>query len=136
MMLTITDIMAADFGAYSVEVTNACGSATSQSALLEEADPADCENVFNRGDCNADMNLNIADPIFIMRFSFQGFAPPVCVSACDFNNDGFVDISDTIYGVTFIFMNGAPPPPPFGDCGPDSVPDDLPCPVYAACDLN
>ena len=130
---TIADVMVGDYGAYTVVVSNDCGSDTSAPADLVEPMAGQCEVEIIRGDCNADGSINIADPIYIMRFSFQGFAGPVCFDPCDFNDDGVVDISDTIYAISYIFTNGPAPLAPFDVCGPDPTPDSLVCPSFSEC---
>jgi len=104
-----------------------CGDASTPTCCEVE-----CQTPFDRGDCNIDGFVDIADGIYIMRFLFQGFPPSICMNACDHNGDGTVDVSDTVYIITYIFMNGTPPPPPFGDCGIVDQPNPG-CTMYPFC---
>ena len=130
---TIFDIDEEDYGAYTVEVSNSCGADLSGDALLVEPAQGDCDIAFRRGDCNADSMIDLADSIFVMRFTFQSFAPPACMDPCDVNDDGVVDISDTIFSLNYIFANGAPPMAPTIDCGFDPSDDGLNCLDFNAC---
>ena len=109
--------------------TTLCGNTTDPVCCTVE-----CQTPFQRGDCNVDGLVNIADGIYIMRFLFQGFAPSSCFDACDHNGDGFVDVSDAVYVLGYIFQGGTPPPPPFGSCGIDG--DGVPgCVSYSHCEI-
>ncbi len=126
--LTITDAQPTDSGVYEVVITNACGSVTSQIAtVMVDPDP---DPAFIRGDCNSDGIVNMADAIKIMRFTFQGFPVSSCLSACDHNDDGMVDLGDVIYMLQYIFLDGAAPPSPFGECLPDPTPSGETCLEY------
>ncbi|MGE3164451.1 MAG: hypothetical protein AB7O52_06075 [Planctomycetota bacterium] len=71
-------------------------------------------NPFLRGDCNADVQVDIADGVYLLNFLFQSGPDPVCDDACDFNDDGSLDATDAIQ--TFNYVLGLPvgsePPPP------------------------
>jgi len=131
---TIFNVVEDDYGAYTVEVSNDCGSVTSQTALLEDPAFGICETPFERGDCNADGHMDMADGIYIMRFSFQGFAPPGCLDACDHNDDGLVDVADSIWALTYIFLGGNAPLAPFGACGFDETLDEVDCEFFPPCE--
>lgn len=88
---------------------------------------------FRRGDCNADDQENLADAIFALGAIFGIGAQPVCVSACDANDDGGFDISDPVTILGVLFGGGAPLPPPNPGCGPDPTPDGLGCVVPPVC---
>ena len=47
-----------------------------------------------------------------------------CEDAADANDDEALDISDAIYVLGSLFVGGAPPPPPFPDCGADPTPEE------------
>jgi hypothetical protein len=80
-----------------------------------------------RGDANVDMQVDIADPILIGEYLFQGGPAPPCMSAADANDDGQVDNTDAVYLYTFLFMGGPRPPQPYPNCGGDPTQDDLHC---------
>ena len=63
--------------------------------------------------------------IFILRFLFADGPPPVCGDAADVNDDGALNLSDSVFGLAWLFSGGPPPPPPGGRVpGFDGTPDD------------
>jgi hypothetical protein len=72
---------------------------------------------FRRGDVNSDGKVNIADPISIVAALFMEAPLPTCLQAADWNGDGGADLSDAVYGLTYEFLHGPPPPAPFPGCG-------------------
>ena len=61
-------------------------------------------------------------------FLFAQAGSPLCMDAADVNDSGTVDLSDTIYALSFLFTNGPVPPPPGSTAaGIDSTPDTLGC---------
>ncbi|MCP3693498.1 MAG: hypothetical protein GY917_14960 [Planctomycetaceae bacterium] len=76
---------------------------------------------FQRGDANTDGGFDIGDPITTLGFLFTG-GSVTCQIALDANDDGGADIGDAIYMLGNLFTGGAPPPAPFGVCGPDPTP--------------
>ncbi len=87
-----------------------------------------CNVPFRRGDVNADGTVDIADAI---RQLLCLFGDPCvehwCPDASDANDDGRSNIADAITILSYLFARGAPPPPPFLDCGLDPTPDDIGC---------
>ncbi|MEE8143276.1 MAG: peroxidase family protein [Planctomycetota bacterium] len=88
---------------------------------------------FSRGDCNQDGVYNLADPIYIINYSFLNGDALHCEMACDANDDGNNDVADVIWGVTYLFLAGAPPFSPFPDCGPDPTAESLGCYQFDGC---
>jgi len=86
---------------------------------------ADC--TFVRGKVNPDAEIDIADPIFILHYLFQGSAAPVVLDAADVNDDGAIDIGDVIYLLAYLFAGGPAPLPPFPGPGIDPTEDSLGC---------
>ncbi len=86
---------------------------------------------FNRGDCNGDNVLNLADPIFLGQVLFGGGSVATCLDACDGNDDGNVDIADVVYVATHLFGGTPAPPAPFLSCGFDPTEDAFGCDFYA-----
>ena len=79
---------------------------------------------FIRGDADADGHISLIDVVFALRFltASSPLYPNTCLEAYDANGSGaFETISDPIYLLSWMFLGGAPPPPPFPDCGPSSV---------------
>ena len=78
------------------------------------------------GDFNQDGELDISDPIGLLRYLFIAGAPePPCAGGdldaggnlvlLDLNGDVSLDLSDAIYALSFLFAAG-PPPVPGADC--------------------
>jgi RHS repeat-associated protein len=88
---------------------------------------------FERGDCNADGQVNIADAIYLLAHLFSGGEDPLCFDAADTNDDGTINIADAIYLLAFLFSGGSPPPEPFDICGPDPTDDTLTCDSFPPC---
>jgi hypothetical protein len=55
------------------------------------------------------------------------------MDACDVNDSGAIEVGDPVLLLNHVFLNGRPPPTPWGACGPDPTPDDLTCESFAAC---
>ena len=72
---------------------------------------------------NGVLELRLLEPGPLLQYNFQGGREPPCLAACDANGDGEAtgEVSDAVYLLLFNFAGGAPPPPPFPDCG---APDD------------
>ncbi|MCH2584657.1 MAG: hypothetical protein MK138_07810, partial [Planctomycetes bacterium] len=78
------------------------------------------------GDFNQDGDLDISDPIGLLRYLFVAGAPePPCEGGdfdnggnlllLDLNGDVSLDLSDAIYALSFLFAAG-PPPVPGANC--------------------
>lgn len=86
---------------------------------------------FVRGDCNGDTMFNIGDPIAILDTVISGTFFPQCRDACDANDDGSLNIADSIFTLSALFTFGAPlPPAPHAACGLDPTADPLGCGFY------
>src|SRR5262249_6174650 len=110
---------------------NNCASENGLCFLLNETVPAssgdsnrngvpdECEGtLFHRGDPNQDGKHSVTDPVFLLRFLFQGGPAPPCAESADAQNDGKLDLADAIWLLKYIFLSGPPPAPP----GPVSAP--------------
>ncbi|MEM7264142.1 MAG: hypothetical protein AAF488_19305, partial [Planctomycetota bacterium] len=95
------------------------------------------ETPFFRGDANGDGDLNLSDPVFLLRFLFLGGTAPDCLEAADVNDDAGVNLSDAITALNYLFLGGSPPPPPgppgAEGCGLDSGGENLGCAMYDGC---
>ncbi len=87
---------------------------------------------FTRGDSNLDDMVNLGDVIGTLGHLFEG-NPTNCQDALDANDDGGVNLGDAIYTLSFLFSAGAPPPPPFAQCGVDPTADALGCDGPTGC---
>ena len=104
----------------------------------DACDPCeDCMPVFNRGDTNGDVVLDLSDAICLLGFLFTGGPPPGCMHTGDANNDDALDLSDAVTILAFLFQGGLPlpsPGPPTSACGADPAGGvDLGCDSYDGC---
>lgn len=91
------------------------------------------ETHFRRGDYDQDGTLDQTDCIDTLFHLFLGEPPPACLDAADSNDDGAIDISDPIYGLTFLYLGGQSiPAPGHLKCGIDPTADGLGCDSYQA----
>ena len=75
----------------------------------------DTAALFLRGDCNWDDHFNISDPISVLIIVFfEDFfgQTAICDDACDANDDGRLDLGDTLSLLHWLFLQGTPPPAP------------------------
>jgi hypothetical protein len=87
-----------------------------------------------RGDTNADGNFDISDVIVTLACLFLGAACPACPDVMDANDDGLTNIADSIYLLSWRFIEGPPPPAPFPACGKDPEADVLDdCESFSPC---
>jgi hypothetical protein len=63
----------------------------------------------NQGDANFDHEFNIADPISVIAFLFQGGPQPTCQGAADYASDGQIDIADPVAMLSALFLGGQSP---------------------------
>jgi len=88
---------------------------------------------FLRGDCNTDTQVDLADAATVIASQFQGFEVG-CLDACDSNDDGLINLADSVFLLNFLFLFGDLPPDPGPYmAGPDPTEDDLDCALPASC---
>ena len=91
--------------------------------------------LFERGDSNADGELDIVDAVHTLGFLFLGTPDALgCEDAADTTDDGTIDIADPVRGLSHLFLGAPAPPSPFGGCGEDPTNDPLGCAMYPPCD--
>jgi hypothetical protein len=78
---------------------------------------------FIRGDVDSSGRMNITDAINLNLLLFLGTAVQ-CQDAADYDDNGGLDISDTVGVLLFQFSTGAPPAAPYPDPGQDPTDDD------------
>ena len=91
------------------------------------------QSEFQRGDTDANGQLNLTDPVAALGFLFQGGSVPSCMDAADSNDDGQVNLTDAVYTLSHLFQGGTAPPAPFPDCGVDASEDELDCLEFESC---
>ncbi len=86
-------------------------------------------NLFKRGDATGNLDVNaLLDGLWLLRYLFDGQAPPVCFDAGDVNDNGAVEFLDPLALLLWQYGGGAPPSAPGIDvCGLDPTVDDLCC---------
>ncbi len=92
--------------------------------------PIASEGIFLRGDADSNLRLDLADAILNLIYMSNACPTcpmPVCPKALDVNDDGRIDIGDSIQLLTFLYLDGPPPQPPYPDEGVDPTPDNLEC---------
>ena len=62
-----------------------------------------------RGDANADGNINSADVAYLINYLFVGGPEPIPLEAGDPNCDGLVNSADVSYLINYLFVGGPPP---------------------------
>jgi hypothetical protein len=62
-----------------------------------------------RGDANADGNVNSADVAYLINYQFVGGPEPIPLEAGDPNCDGPVNSADVAYLINYQFVGGPPP---------------------------
>ncbi len=88
--------------------------------------------LFTRGDVNQDGGVNLADVVTLLAYLFAAADEPLCMDSADAGDDGKVNISDVVYLLAYQFGGGAPPRPPFYQCGLDTG-ESLGCKSYDPC---
>jgi hypothetical protein len=61
------------------------------------------------GDFDGSGSINIADPVYIIRYIFSGGFPPVDPNAGDVNCDSSCNIADIVYLLAYMFSGGPAP---------------------------
>ena len=67
-----------------------------------------------------------------LGYLFQN-ASVECIRSADVNDDGGVDVSDVINLLSYLFLDGPEPAPPFSECGVDETEDELDCEESTSC---
>ena len=66
--------------------------------------------------------------MFTAVYLFLTGSAPECEDAADINDDGLIDLSDSVHTLFFVFLGGTPPPKPFPRPGIDpTFQDQLRC---------
>jgi hypothetical protein len=103
------------------------------------------EPTFIRGDCNFSGKLtgacgpqavDISDAAAVIGYLFMTGSwqfHPLCLDACDANDDGRIDLADSVYILRYLFKFDREPKAPFPDPGEDPTPDRLTCEGGSVC---
>ena len=91
------------------------------------------ETLFRRGDCNMDEMLDLSDAATTLGYQFDGITV-ACMDACDANDDGKINLADSVYILNYLFIFGPEMPAPGAVTpGADPTEDNLGCDVTPAC---
>jgi len=101
------------------------------SALVDLTRRESTEEIFRRGDVQADGRINIADALYLLNALFRRGPAPPCARAADANNDGRLSVADGLAALTHVFR-GTPLPAPSLSCGVGSE-NALTCESFAPC---
>ncbi len=83
---------------------------------------------YRRGDFDRSDAVNLTDAVGSAMYLFQAGPAPTCQDAADVNDDGILDVSDPVYLLFHLFLQGPPPPAPFPGAGGDpTFRDNLGC---------
>ena len=89
--------------------------------------------IFIRGDFDGNGQLQMSDPVSGLRYMFQEDSGPQSFDAADTNDDGVNDLSDSIYALRYLFVNGPESPAPFLFCWFDPTEDELAAENQSVC---
>ena len=102
--------------------------------VLEPSEPVDGPVWFMRADANQDGLSDMSDAVEILAELFLGEGSGRgCPQSLDVDDNGAIELTDSVYLLTFLFNGGDAPPAPFGSCGADLSAGGLTCEIYAPC---
>ena len=102
--------------------------------VLEPSEPVDGPVWFMRSDANQDGLSDMSDAVEILAELFLGEGSGRgCPQSLDVDDNGAIELTDSVYLLTFLFNGGDAPPAPFGSCGADLSAGGLTCEIYAPC---
>ncbi|MCH2584864.1 MAG: hypothetical protein MK138_08860, partial [Planctomycetes bacterium] len=102
--------------------------------VLEPSEPVDGPVWFMRSDANQDGLSDMSDAVEILAELFLGEGSGRgCPQSLDVDDNGAIELTDSVYLLTFLFNGGDSPPAPFGSCGADLSAGGLTCEIYAPC---
>ena len=81
---------------------------------------------FIRGDANGDGSIDLGDVVACLLVLFTG-EPTDCLDSLDTDDSGYLEITDAIQMLEYLFLDGPAPAWPFPWPGDDPTPDDLDC---------
>ncbi len=98
--------------------------------------PVTAQQLFKRGDMDADGDRNVTDAVALLTHLFLGGEEPPCLKSADADDNGSLEITDAIKLLTHLFLGDPPPPDPFLTCGEDLSPDPLTCNRFPPCEFE
>ena len=102
--------------------------------VVEPSEPVDGPVHFMRADANQDGLADLSDAVAILAELFLGEGPrSSCPQSLDVDDNGAIELTDSVYLLTFLFNGGDAPAAPFGSCGWDFSDGGLVCEDYANC---
>ena len=89
---------------------------------------------FQRGNANADPQVDMSDAVAILGYLFLGKPSTLpCLQSADADDSGELDMSDAVFLLGYLFTGGWPPDEPFASCGLDPTLDRLTCDEFVPC---
>lgn len=89
---------------------------------------------FMRGDIANNGVVEFSDVARLLEHFFLGEPAALeCLDAADTNDDGQLDLADTVFLLSHVLFGTEPPPVPFPECAEDPTTDGLDCVKYVAC---
>ncbi len=88
---------------------------------------------FTRGDVSADGSIDITDSTVLLNYLYDDGEEPVCLDACDYNDDGTLSVLDVIMILQGAFNGGNPPAAPYPEFEADPTLDLLSCKPFELC---
>ena len=114
--------------------SGATGSVVLNWNVVEPDDPVVGPVRFLRADANQDGQADLSDAVAILGDLFLGDVQVGnCRDSMDVDGNGFVEITDGIYLLSFLFSGGNAPASPFAACGVDRGGASIGCESYAPC---
>ena len=114
--------------------SGATGSVVLNWNVVEPDDPVVGPVRFLRADANQDGQADLSDAVAILGDLFLGDVQVGnCRDSMDVDDNGFVEITDGIYLLSFLFSGGNAPASPFAACGVDRGGASIGCESYAPC---
>ena len=97
---------------------------------------AQCEQLFIRGDANANGELDLSDPLITLNFLYSGGDAVKCEDAADTDDNGVLELSDPVHTLQYLFVGDKTLPPPGETCGADLTADGIGCADFPPCGLE
>jgi hypothetical protein len=102
------------------------GAALAEIEVIGRATGLTLSGFFTRADVNASRRINITDAMAVLQALFEGETTLDCEAAADIDGNDAVELTDAVFLLNFLYLEGPEPPAPFPNCGAGHS-DRLPC---------